>query len=180
MSVFPHDIVALWREAGPQRWFTKDEAFDAKLRAAWLGAHERAARGDLRGWARNPEGALALLLLLDQFPRNAFRGEARAFATDAMARGIAGDAVARGFDARVEPTLRQFLYVPFMHSETLADQDTGVALYHAAGDHNGESFARVHRDIIARFGRFPHRNAALGRATPGEEKAFLDAGGFAG
>ena len=178
--IAPRDIVALWLAAGQARWFTKDEAFDEKLRAAWLPAHEAAAQNALQVWARTPEGALALLLLLDQFPRNAFRGQARAFATDAMARGIAGDAIARGFDARVEPSLRQFVYVPFMHSESLADQTTGVALYHAAGDRNGELYARMHRDIIARFGRFPHRNPALGRVTTPEEQAFLDAGGFAG
>jgi len=176
----PRDIIALWLDAGPKRWFAKDDAFDARLRAAWLGAHEQAAGGALRDWTRAADGALALLLLTDQFPRNAFRGEARAFSTDAMARGIAGDAIARGHDGRVEPSLRQFIYVPFMHSEALADQDLSVALYHSAGERDGESYARMHRDIIARFGRFPHRNGALGRATTPEEKAFLDAGGFAG
>ena len=127
-----------------------------------------------------PEGALALLILLDQFPRNMFRGAARAFATDPLARAIAAGALLKGFDAQVPPEMRGFFYLPFMHSEDLADQERCVALYQAAGDADGLKWAQEHADIIRRFGRFPHRNAVLGRASTPEEQAFLDSGGFAG
>lgn len=173
------DVLDFWREAGPARWFRKDDAFDEAFRRRFLGQHEAAARGELDGWAGDAQGALALILLLDQFPRNAFRGTPRMFATDAKARAVARAAVETGFDQAVEPLLRGFLYLPFMHSEELADHELSVALNRPLG---GESqrFAEHHRGIIARFGRFPHRNAVLGRSTTPEEQAFLDEGGFGG
>ena len=174
------DVAAFWREAGAERWFKKDAAFDDEIRRRFLPAHEAAAAGKLAGWEQSAEGALALLLLLDQFPRNMFRGQPRAFAGDALARAIAAGALVRGFDSQVEPALRQFFYIPFEHSENLADQDRAIALYKAAGDAEGLKWAELHADIIRRFGRFPHRNAALGRATTREEQEFLDGGGFAG
>ncbi len=179
-NVAAADIVTFWREAGPERWFKKDPAFDDEIRRRFLAAHEAAAAGTLSAWETNAEGTLALLILLDQFPRNMFRGDARAFATDPHARAIAAGALVRGFDAQVPAGLRPFFYLPFEHSETLADQERSLALYKASGDADGLKWAEAHADIIRRFGRFPHRNAALGRATTAAEQAFLDGGGFAG
>jgi uncharacterized protein (DUF924 family) len=137
------------------------------------------ATGSLDAWAADAEGALALLVLLDQLPRNAWRGSGHMFATDGKALAIARAAIADGFDQQVEPALRPFFYLPFMHSESLADQERSLALNQAL-DANTQRFAVLHRDIVARFGRFPHRNAALGRDTTAEEQRFLDEGGFAG
>jgi uncharacterized protein (DUF924 family) len=174
------DVVAFWREAGPKRWFEKDFIFDQEIRERFLATHELAAEGGLSAWEKTAEGALALLILLDQFPRNMFRNDARAFATDPMARAIAAGALVRGFDAQVPAELRGFFYLPFEHSEELADQERGIAFYKAAGDADGLKWAEIHADIIRRFGRFPHRNAVLGRVTTPEEQAFLDKGGFSG
>jgi uncharacterized protein (DUF924 family) len=176
----PTEIVSFWRAAGYDRWFKKDEAFDDEIRTRFLTAHEDAAAGKLTGWENTAEGALALLILLDQFPRNMFRGQARAFENDVVARAITASALVRGFDSQVPTDMRLFFYVPFEHSENLADQERGVTLYKAAGDAEGLKWAEVHADIIRRFGRFPHRNPALGRATTPEEQAFLDGGGFSG
>ena len=174
------EVVAFWTAAGPDRWFNKDDAFDAEIRRRFLATHEAAAAGTLAAWEQSAEGALALLILLDQFPRNMFRGSARAFATDSEARAITAAALLRGFDAQVPANLRSFFYLPFEHSEDMADQERGLALYTAAGDADGLKWAQIHADIIRRFGRFPHRNAVLGRTTTPDEQAFLDAGGFAG
>jgi uncharacterized protein (DUF924 family) len=178
-AVAPADVLSFWREAGPKRWFRKDDAFDAEFRSRFVGCHEAAMRGELDAWASDAGGALALLILLDQFPRNAFRGTARMFESDAKAREIARAAIASGFDAQIESDLRNFFYLPFMHSEDLADQDRAVELTRKLGD-DPLRYAILHRDIVARFGRFPHRNAALGRVTTPEEQRFLDDGGFAG
>ena len=175
----PQTVVSFWRDAGPSRWFRKDDAFDRDFRDRFLAAHEAAARGELDAWGATPEGALALLILLDQFPRNAFRGTARMFATDPRARRIARIAIDAGFDGIVGPPLAQFFHLPFMHSEDLEDQDFAVQLSQQSGP-DSVKWARLHRDIIARFGRFPHRNALLGRATTAEERRVLDEGGFAG
>ena len=174
------EVISFWREAGPKRWFNKDPAFDEEIRARFLTTHEAAAAGKLSDWEQSAQGALALLILLDQFPRNMFRGEARAFATDPLARAIAAGAIVRGFDSRAPEGMRGFFYLPFEHSEDLADQERCVAFHQAAGDADGLKWAEIHADIIRRFGRFPHRNAALGRVTTPEEQAFLDGGGFAG
>jgi uncharacterized protein (DUF924 family) len=176
----PEAVVKFWVDAGSERWFAKDDAFDADLRRHFEAAHHTAARGGFADWEETPDGALALLLLTDQIPRNVFRGSAHAFATDPRAREVAGRAIARGFDQRFEPGLRCFFYLPFEHSEDAADQARAVALFEELGDENYLKFARLHADIIARFGRFPHRNAVMGRVTTPEEQAFLDAGGFAG
>lgn len=173
------DIVDFWRNAGPERWFAKNEAFDAEFGGRFLAAHEAAARGDLDHWAHDAEGALALLVLLDQFPRNTWRGNARMLATDAKALAIARQAIESGLDLKAGEDLRRFFYLPFMHSESLDDQQRSVEL-NAALDANTQRFAVLHRDIIARFGRFPHRNRLLGRASSAEEQRFLDDGGFAG
>jgi uncharacterized protein (DUF924 family) len=176
----PADVVAFWRAAGPERWFEKDAAFDDEIRRRFLKAHEAAAAGRLTDWQGNAEGALALLILLDQFPRNMFRGQARAFASDPLARAVTAGALVRGFDSQVPAELRSFFYLPFEHSEDMADQSCGLALYKAAGDADGLKWAEIHADIIRRFGRFPHRNAVLGRISTPEEQKFLDDGGFAG
>ncbi len=173
-------VLAFWREAGPARWFAKDEAFDAAIRTQFLAAHEPAARGELRGWEETAAGCYALILLLDQFPRNLFRGSPRAFATDAQARAIADAAIARGFDRAYDLPERRFFYMPYMHSEDLADQRRCIALCEAANDEEGVHHAVIHHDIIRDFGRFPHRNPVLGRDMTAEEQAFLAAGGFAG
>lgn len=175
----PADIVHFWWNAGPDRWFAKDETFDQRFRAQCLALHEAAARGDLGPWTETDEGALALVLLLDQFPRNCFRGTARMFATDVQARATAAAAIEAGHDQTVDADLRVFFYLPFEHSEGLADQDRSVAL---AAPLSAEylSYAELHREIIRRFGRFPHRNAILGRTTTPQEQRFLDEGGFAG
>lgn len=174
------EVVAFWRDAGPQKWFKKDVAFDDAFRARFLSAHEAAARGELDAWAGTAEGALALLVLLDQFPRNCFRGSAHSFATDGKALAVAKAAVDAGLPQRVEPGLRAFFCMPFMHSESLAEQDRSVELCGTLGNEENVKFALLHRDIIRRFGRFPHRNPMLGRTTTPEEQRFLDEGGFAG
>jgi uncharacterized protein (DUF924 family) len=174
------DIVAFWREAGPKRWFEKNAGFDDEIHRRFLATHEAAAAGKLSSWESTAEGALALLILLDQFPRNMFRDQARAFATDPLARAVAAGALVRGFDSQAPDGMRVFFFLPFEHSEDLADQERAVALSKAAGDADRLKWAEIHADIIRRFGRFPHRNAALGRVTTPEEQAFLDGGGFAG
>lgn len=174
------EILAFWREAGPEKWFAKDEAFDAEISERFLAAHEAAAAGQLRDWEATPDGVYALLLLLDQFPRNMFRGAPRAFATDPLALVIADRAVAKGFDALYANPERRFFYLPFEHAEDLAHQERCVALSQASGDEDSTKWAIAHRDIIRDFGRFPHRNAVLGRETTAKERAFLDEGGFSG
>ena len=175
----PAAIIAFWREAGADRWFKKDAAFDSEIKRRFLATHEAAAAGKLTNWESSADGALALLILLDQFPRNMFRGETRAFATDPLARAVASRAILNGFDGAF-PDLRGFFYLPFQHSENLADQERGVALYKAIGDADGLKWAEIHADIIRKFGRFPHRNAVLGRVTTPDEQKFLDDGGFSG
>ena len=175
----PETILAFWREAGPDKWFTRDDAFDADIRDKFLPTYEAAAAGKLADWERTAEGALALCVVLDQFPRNMFRGDARTFAADPLAREVANRALKRGYDQDVPDDMRGFLFLPFMHSENMGDQSRAVALYREAGDKNLK-YAEQHADIIRRFGRFPHRNAILGRATTPEEQAYLDEGGFKG
>jgi uncharacterized protein (DUF924 family) len=180
MAATADGIVSFWRAAGPDRWFNKNANFDEEIRQRFLETYEAAAAGQLTDWEQSAQGALALLILLDQFPRNMFRGEARAFATDPLARAVAAGAIVRGFDSQVPTEMRGFFYLPFQHSEDLADQERGIAFYKAIGDLENLKWAELHADIIRRFGRFPHRNSVLGRTTTPEEQAFLDGGGFAG
>jgi uncharacterized protein (DUF924 family) len=179
-AVEPDTVLAFWRAAGPTKWFAKDDAFDAEIRKRFLLTYEAAANGELVDWEATAQGALALVIVLDQFPRNMFRGSARTYAADPLARAIADRAIARGCDQQVAASERTFFYLPFEHSEDPADQERCVALHRAAGDAEGLKWAELHADIIRRFGRFPHRNKVLGRATTPEEQAFLDAGGFGG
>ncbi len=174
------DVIAFWRVAGREKWFVKDAAFDATIREKFLATYEAAAAGRLAEWEATAEGALALLIVLDQFPRNIFRGSARAFAADPLARAAANRAIARGFDRAISAAERQFFYLPFEHSEDLTDQERALALFRSTGDAELLRWAQLHADIIRRFGRFPHRNAALGRVTTPEERAFLDGDGFKG
>jgi uncharacterized protein (DUF924 family) len=176
--VSPAEVLTFWREAGSERWFKADAVFDAEIRQRFLATHTAAAAGQLASWEESAAGALALVLALDQFPRNLFRGMARAFATDARARQVAKRAIGRGLDREFQPPLRNFFYLPYMHSEKLADQERSIAYMRSIGDDNGSKFAEIHRDVIRRFGRFPHRNEALGRASTPEEIAFLESGGF--
>jgi uncharacterized protein (DUF924 family) len=175
----PQSVLAFWRAAGPDRWFEKDVGFDAEISRRFRGTYEAAAAGEL-AWDENPQGALALVIVLDQFPRNIFRDSGRAFAADPLAREVAARAIARGLDQLVPLAERMFFYLPFEHSETFADQERCVALNRANGDADATKWAEHHADIIRRFGRFPHRNAMLGRVTTAEEQTFLDSGGFAG
>jgi len=175
----PDEVLAFWRTAGPHKWFEHDDVLDAQIRSRFLATYEAAAAGRLDDWQSIPAGTLALLILLDQFPRNLFRNDARAYATDAKARAIAERAIAHGIDRLSPLPERRFFYLPLMHSENLADQERCIALCREAGDDEGVKHAEFHADVIRRFGRFPHRNRALGRETTDEERAFLGAGGFA-
>ena len=160
-----------------KRWFEKDEAFDRECCVRFLALHEHAAAGRLSAWTEQPAPCLALILLIDQFPRNMFRGTARAFATDAAALDAARHAVAEGFDRGMLPVERLFVYLPFEHSESLAEQERACELtkplraFPETAD--AYAYAVAHRDIVARFGRFPHRNALLGRESTAEEIEFL-------
>jgi uncharacterized protein (DUF924 family) len=175
----PSEVVTFWKDAGPQAWFAKNDDFDRRFRERFVGAYEAAARGELDGWLETAEGALALVILLDQFPRNSFRGSPRSFETDAQARRVADAAMARGFDRAVDEQLQAFFYMPLEHSENLADQERGLSLMQRLGP-EVVKWAVVHRDIIQRFGRFPHRNAVLGRTSTPEELEFLAGDGFKG
>lgn len=171
------DIVAFWREAGMAKWFGGGAAFDEECRSRLLDEHFAASRREFDHWVDDAEGALALLLLLDQIPRNVFRGSAHSYATDPLALHYADRAIAAGLEDLVDPELRLFLYLPFEHSEAMADQDRAVALLTALGNDNLLGYAKAHHDVIVQFGRFPHRNAALGRSSTPDEQAWLDAGG---
>jgi len=172
-------VVDFWREAGRGLWFAKDTEFDRRFRERFLDLHEAGAHGELAYWLEAADGALALVLLLDQFPRNAFRGTPRMYATDPLARVAADTAIAAGHDLAVPEELQLFFYLPLGHSEDLADQERSVALARRLGQPS-LSHAEGHRDIVRRFSRFPHRNANLGRTTTPEEQQFLDSGGFKG
>jgi len=176
----PDGVLAFWRAAGDECWYKRDNAFDASVRERFLALWYKAVAGELSSWETTDDGALALVILLDQFPRNMFRDDPKAFSSDAFARDVAHRALSRGADKRIEAPLLQFLYLPFMHSENLADQLRCVDLFRTAGDTENLRYAEEHADIIRRFGRFPHRNRVLGRATRPEEQAFLDGGGFSG
>jgi uncharacterized protein (DUF924 family) len=173
------DVLEFWFDGDPaarrEVWFRQSDAFDAAC-ARFRPALQASREGQLDHWAETPSGALALILLLDQFPRNLNRGSPLAFTADAKAREIARRAIARSFDAALTPVQRAFMYLPFEHSEHMADQEESVRLYTALhAELGGEAldYAQRHRDVIRRFGRFPHRNAALGRTSTREEKEYL-------
>jgi uncharacterized protein (DUF924 family) len=176
----PADILDFWFSAGPDKWFRKAPAFDAEITRRFGALADDAARGALDHWAGSLDGTLALVLVLDQFRRNIHRGRPEAYVADAKALEIARAAVARGLDRELAVEHRKWLYLPFEHAEDLATQEEAVSLFAATGIADDLKWATDHRDIIARFGRFPHRNAILGRAPTAEEERFLAAGGFAG
>ncbi len=179
----PDAVLDFWfgplgqRGTSRREWFRKDAAFDAEIRARFAELHEQAARGGLEAWRASPESMLALVIILDQFSRNIHRGQARAFAQDGLARDCAVEALARRDDLGFLPVQRQFLYLPLEHSEDLADQDKAVELMRSLEAFEGTrgltQWAEKHRAIIERFGRFPHRNAVVGRQSTAEELAFL-------
>ncbi len=177
----PDAVLNAWFTDGPdtQRtaWFTKDPAFDETLRTGFADALQEARQCALDGWAETPSGALALIILLDQVARNIHRGNPESFAGDAQALKLARRLAEAGDDRRLTPTQRIFAYLPFEHSEALADQDRSVALFESMRDapemQSVIDFAHRHRAVISRFGRFPHRNAILGRVSTPEEVAYL-------
>lgn len=176
------EVIRFWvDEVGPQGWYAMDDGLDARIRARWQPLWEKARDGRLCNWASCPTGCLAYLIVTDQFPRNMFRGDARAFATDALARKVAARACYLGFDQRIAEPQRQFFYLPLMHSESQMDQDRAVRMMLLRMPETGASnllHARAHRAVIREFGRFPYRNDALGRATTAAEARFLEQGGY--
>ena len=181
----PDDIITFWREAGPEAWFKKSDAFDATIRNRFGEAYEEAAAGGFGEWEDDARGTLALVILLDQFSRNLKRDDAAAFATDARSLALSYRAIERGWveELLADEATREiavFALMPLMHSESIVDQNEGVARMLRPEWEGNFKFAVVHRDVIARFARFPHRNAVLGRRTTPAEQAFLDAGGFGG
>ena len=181
MDPLARDILSFWFGTldlgGPIErrpiWFRSTPEFDSYLARTYTGAHERAAAGALDHLMDDPAECLALIIALDQFPRNIFRGTARAYASDARARTVARHALDRGYDRGFHRWPRTFAYLPFEHSEDLADQERGVELYRSLGDENALQSAVGHCEAIRRFGRFPHRNVILGRRNTPEEDAYL-------
>ena len=178
----PQDILAFWLdEVGPKGWYEVSEELDQKIRDRFLQTWEQACEGKFSLWLTYPSGALAYIILLDQFPRNMFRGQAQAFSSDRIALAAAKSAIERGWDLRIDVPARQFFYLPLMHSENLCDQDRSVRLIcKRMPDESGSNLlhARAHREVIRQFGRFPYRNDALGRASTDLEKRYLEAGGY--
>lgn len=172
------DILFFWWQAGPQRWFSTDAAFDQQVTAQFLASHHHAAQGELDHWQTAPHGALALLILLDQFPRNMFRETARAFATDGQALALARTCLARRDHLAYPTPARQFFFLPFEHAEDMEAQTVAVDCFRQYGDEQGYFYALRHMDVVRRFGRFPHRNKALGRQSTAAEEAFLREGGL--
>ncbi|WP_340301637.1 DUF924 family protein [Roseobacter sp. HKCCD5988] len=175
------EITEFWIGAGPEAWYRRDDDFDSEIRARFGTAWQGAAAGAMDHWINAALTALALMILLDQFPRNMFRADPRAFATDAKVLGLAKDALEMGHDLSIPEPERQFFYLPFMHSEDLADQTRAIELIETRMPQTGQGnviHARAHAEIIRRFGRFPYRNADLGRDMTAEEQAFLGAGGY--
>lgn len=176
----PEDVVTFWQQAGPGRWFARDAAFDGALKVRFGSALAEARQGAFDHWGDTPEGALGLVLLLDQFSRNIHRNSPLAFAADSKALALAKSCIGKGFHMKLVPPRAQWLILPYEHAEDIDAQDRAVALFETMGLAEMAHWARVHRDIIARFGRFPHRNAILGRVSTADELAFLAGGGFSG
>lgn len=178
--VGPDEVLRFWLdECGPEQWFTGGDALDEAIRSRFEKTWIEATEGRFSLWLTYPNGALAYIILTDQFPRNMFRNDARAFATDRAALAAAKSAIAKGWDLRTEESARAFFYMPLEHSENLCDQDRAVRLMHERL--NSEEYllhARAHREVIRRYGRFPHRNAPLGRRSTLAEQAHIDAGGY--
>jgi uncharacterized protein (DUF924 family) len=175
----PGEVVEFWRRIGAKGWFEVNAEVDEEIRTRFMGHWGEAWEGGLREWQVIPEGMLAYLIVTDQFPRNMFRGDARSFATDDRARAAARRAVLSGLDMQIAEAERSFVYLPFEHAESMGDQDWSVDLYeNRLFSSNLLLHAKSHREVIRRFGRFPYRNAALGRKSSPAEQAFLEAGGY--
>ena len=183
MWATPEEVTSFWlEEVGQDGWYKQDEQLDETIRSRFMETWRAAAAGDMDSWILRPDQTLALLILLDQFPRNMFRGSETAFSTDKKAVAVAKKALCLGHDLKVGEPGRQFFYLPLMHSECITDQDRCVRLFMTRMPQTGEAnlpFAKEHRDVIRKFGRFPYRNAALGRRTTGAEMAYLEEHGFA-
>jgi len=180
----PHDILDFWtRQHGPEDWYKSDSALDEAIRSRFLSAWEQLESGGLKEWIDGPDGALAYIILADQFPRNMFRDDPRSFATDPAARAAARRAIEEGWDLAIEEPTRQFFYLPFMHSEDMGDQEFCIAAVRERMPETGEStllHARAHAEVIDTYGRFPHRNEALGRQTTTAEQDYFDEGAYGG
>ncbi|MDD9724143.1 DUF924 domain-containing protein [Roseovarius sp. SK2] len=178
----PEDILSFWLdEVGPKGWYEASDKLDKSVRDRFLDAYHRACDGTNGLWLTYPNGTLAYIILMDQFPRNMFRDDAQAFATDKFGLAAAKAAINKGWDTRIDEPARQFFYLPLMHSENLCDQDRCVRLICERMPEGGDDnllHARAHREVIRRFGRFPHRNEALGRTSSDAEKAFMKKGGY--
>lgn len=180
MGISHEEIIDFWlNEVTEPGWYKVDEAVDQKIRDRYLEMWQTARKGGYDHWCCRPEHSLALLILLDQFPRNMFRGLSDSFATDSMARKVAKRAIYMRNDLKIDKPMRQFFYLPLMHSEVLADQDTGVRMYKLRMDPDGALLhPRAHREVIREFGRFPYRNDALGRVSTTAERDYIDAGAY--
>ena len=172
------DILFFWWQAGPERWFSIDNAFDRQVADQFMATYDHAASGGLDHWEATPHGALALLILLDQFPRNMFRETPHAFATDSKALALSGRTLARRDHLAYPAPARQFFFLPFEHAEDMEAQTIAVDCFRKYGDEQGYFYALLHMDVIRRFGRFPHRNRILGRKSTAAEEAFLSEGGL--
>ena len=174
------EVIAFWQEAGPSRWFARDDKFDTEIAERFGDLIEPAISGELDEWQQTAVGTMALILVLDQFSRNLFRDSARAYAQDDKAIEFTKLAIERGFDNAFDVPLKRFIFMPFMHAEDLDLQEQLIELCAKTDDTDGAKWGEMHADIIRRFGRFPHRNELLGRTSTAEELAFLEEGGFAG
>ncbi|MGV6803737.1 MAG: DUF924 family protein [Ruegeria sp.] len=180
--VGPEEVLSFWLdEVGPEGWYLQDEALDAQIRDRFLETWQAACEGKFSLWLTYPSGSLAYIILMDQFPRNMFRGSAGAFSSDKAALAAAKCAVDKGWDLRIDEPARQFFYLPMMHSENLCDQERCVRLMCQRMPEHGASnllHARAHREVIRKFGRFPYRNDALARETTAPEAAYVSSGGY--
>ncbi|MBO6776908.1 MAG: DUF924 domain-containing protein [Marinibacterium sp.] len=178
----PEDVLSFWLdEVGPDGWYKQDDALDEEIRARFLHVWEGAREGNYSLWLTYPSGSLAYIILTDQFPRNMFREDGRAFSTDRAAIAVAKAAIDKGWDVKIDEPARQFFYLPLMHSENLCDQERCVRMMIDRMPESGASnllHARAHREVIRRFGRFPYRNAALSRATTQQEASYVADGGY--
>lgn len=171
-------VLDFWFAAGPKKWFTKEDDFDAEIRTAFLPLHQQAVEGNLDDWADTAHGTLALIIVFDQFSRNLFRNSPDAFAADEKALGLSLKMIKKRQDIEFPQDVRSWIYMPFMHSENLGMQEQCIELFSAVGNEDNTRFAIIHRDIIKKYGRFPHRNAVLGRTSSAAELKFLADGGF--
>lgn len=181
VTISPEEVIEFWlEEVGSKNWFTSSTELDDKIRQRFLDTWKAASSGGLEEWECQLKGSLALLIVLDQFPRNLFRGDGRSFATDARARAVAKKSISKGYDMRTDMPERVFYYMPMMHSESGTDQDQSVRLFKMNVEDEGYlRHACIHREVIRKFGRFPYRNDALGRDSSAAETAYLADGGYA-